>query len=91
MNVLRALLPLLGFAVPVGAQTLPTDDPGLRQIWDEGMNRSQAMKLMQVLTDSIGPRLSGTPGIQRGNDWLVSVYQKWGIPARNEQDGASAR
>jgi hypothetical protein len=87
MNVLRALFPLLGFAVPAAAQTLPTDDPVLRQIWDEGMSRSQAMKLMQVLTDSIGPRLSGTPGIKRGNDWLVSVYQKWGIPARNEQYG----
>ncbi len=80
-----ALAPVL--ASPAAAQVLPSGDPILKQMWDEGMNRSQAMQLMQVLTDSIGPRLSGTPGIKRGNDWLVATYQQWGVAARNEQYG----
>ena len=83
----RCLLFLSSSASPLAAQTLATDDPTLRRIWDEGMNRSQAMKLIQVLTDSIGPRLTGTPGIKRGNDWLVATYKSWGVEARNEQYG----
>ncbi len=51
------------------------------------MNSSQAYRLAQVLSDSIGPRLTGTPGIKRGNDWLVATYKSWGVDARNEQYG----
>src|SRR5688572_10061973 len=84
----RFLLPVLSFwSIPLAAQVMPTDDPVIQKIWDEGMQRSQAMSLMQVLSDSIGPRLTGTPGIKRGNDWLVSTYRKWGVTARNEQYG----
>jgi len=83
----RIALSLLFLSTPVFAQVMPTEDPVIRRIWDEGMQRSQAMSLMQTLTDSIGPRLTGTPGIRRGNDWLVSTYQKWGVAARNEQYG----
>jgi carboxypeptidase Q len=87
MRPVLVILAWIAVTRPGVAQTFPTDDPIIRQIWDEGMNRSQAMKLMQVLTDSIGPRLTGTPGIKRGNDWLVATYQQWGVSARNEQYG----
>ena len=36
----------------------------LRRIWQLGMDSSQVMALSQVLLDSIGPRLTGTPGIE---------------------------
>jgi hypothetical protein len=78
---------LLLAAQPAAAQTLPTDDPMLRRIWDEGMNRSQTVRLMQALTDSIGPRLTGTPQMTRGQDWLVATYARWGIAARKEPYG----
>src|SRR5262245_26724071 len=79
---------LLSFAATaVSAQTYSTADPVVRQIWTEGMNNSQAYKLAQVLSDSIGPRLTGTPGIKRGNDWLVATYKSWGVEARNEEYG----
>ena len=60
-------------ASSAAAQTYTTSDQTIRQIWAEGMNRSQAYHLAQVLSDSIGPRLTGTPGIKRGNDWLVAT------------------
>jgi hypothetical protein len=69
------------------AQSYATSDPVIRQIYTEGMNNSQAYKLSQILSDSIGPRLTGSPGIKRGNDWLVATYKSWGIEARNEQYG----
>ncbi len=79
---------IFGFlAAPLAAQTLPTGDPVLRQIWEEGMNRSQTVALMQVLADSIGPRLTASPGIRAGQEWLVAQYGKWGVAARPERYG----
>jgi carboxypeptidase Q len=69
------------------AQTFPTDDPIIKRIWAVGMDSSQTMHLAQVLFDSIGPRLTGTPDQKRGNDWLVQTYKSLGIDARNEQYG----
>ena len=64
-----------------------TTNPVLQGIWDEGMNRSQLQTLGQALLDSIGPRLTGSPGQRSANDWAVARYAEWGIPARNEQYG----
>jgi hypothetical protein len=89
--MLKATFPIalaLGaIATPLAAQQFPTDDPVLQSIWTEGMDNSRVWDLSQVLMDSIGPRLTGTPHIKRGNDWLVKTYTAWGIPARNEQYG----
>jgi carboxypeptidase Q len=74
-------------AWPAGAQSFPTDDPVIRAIWAEGTERSQVDRLAQVLMDSIGPRLTGTPEKQAGHDWLVSMYEGWGVAANNEQYG----
>jgi len=89
MSRALSLAAILAVAAPtvVVAQTYTTSDQTIRQIWAEGMNSSQAYKLAQVLSDSIGPRLTGTPGIKRGNDWLVATYKSWGVDARNEQYG----
>jgi hypothetical protein len=69
------------------AQTFRTDAPPPRRIWEEGMVRSQAERLAQVLMDSIGPRLSGTAGYAAATDWLLRTYEALGIPARKEQYG----
>lgn len=71
----------------LAAQTFPADDPVLRRIWTLGMDSSHTYPLAQALMDSIGPRLTGTPGIKSGNEWLVANYRAWGIEARNEQYG----
>jgi hypothetical protein len=75
------------FAAPAAAQTFPTNDATLRRIWAVGMDSSRTHELAQALLDSIGPRLTGTPGQKRGNDWLVKTYRSWGVDARNEQYG----
>ena len=64
----------------------PTD-PKIQKIWEEGMQRSQAASLAQQLTDSIGPRLTGSPNMNRAQDWLLATYKKWGVTARKEQYG----
>jgi len=80
-----AVLP--GVVSEATGQTFPTDDPVIQAIWAEGMDGSQLEALAQPLLDSIGPRLTGTPGMQAANDWAVATLNGWGIEARNEQYG----
>jgi hypothetical protein len=72
---------------PVAAQDVPTDDAVIRAMWTEGMERSQVYPLAQTLLDSIGPRLTGSPGLDHAHDWLVGLYRSWGIEAENQQYG----
>ena len=88
--VLAAALLAAAAAVPVRAQTWAVDDPVLKQIWDEGTTRSQIYPLTQVLLDSVGPRLTGTPEADGAANWLVATFQGMGIAARREQYGTWA-
>ena len=69
------------------AQSFRTDDPVLERIWQLGMERSLATELAQVLMDSVGPRLTGSPGQLAAHDWAAKTYASWGIEAENEEYG----
>jgi carboxypeptidase Q len=84
---LIASLALVAASTPLAAQDNPTGDPVVQRIYDEGMHRSQASRLAQVLMDSIGPRLTGSPANRAANEWLLRTYKAWGIDAKNEQYG----
>src|SRR5688572_17082432 len=72
----------------LSAQQFPTDDAVIKRIWDEGMTgKSQVSRLAQVLMDSIGPRLTASPGHQSAVQWLQNMYKTWGVPARAERYG----
>src|SRR5688572_2515065 len=76
----RLLLPVLICVLCVGsaaAQTFRSPDPVIRRMWQVGMEQSQTETLAQVLIDSIGPRLSGTPGFQSAVEWLERKYREW--------------
>jgi carboxypeptidase Q len=78
---LRALVVAATCAVTTAsaaAQNFPTDDAVLRAIWEEGTRNSQIERLAQVLLDSIGPRLTGSPGQEAAQEWAVRTYQGWG-------------
>ena len=59
----------------------------IRAIYDEGMNNSMLHTEAHELFDSVGPRLMGTPDLQRAEDWLVKRYASWGIDAKEEEYG----
>ena len=71
----------------IGAQTFRSADPVIRRMWQVGMNESQLERLGQVLIDSIGPRLSGSPGYSNATAWLQRTYTGFGIPVRQERYG----
>jgi hypothetical protein len=85
----RLSLALLALSIaPLSAQQFPTADPVIKRIWDEGMtDKSQIAKLAQVLMDSIGPRLTSSPGHQNAVQWLQNMYKGWGVPVRAERYG----
>jgi carboxypeptidase Q len=72
---------------PLSAQRFPTNDQTLQRIWRLGMDSSHVQTLAQTLFDSVGPRLTGSPGIRSASDWVISQYKSWGIDARREQYG----
>ena len=82
------------FADPIPAAEYPTyvrrdaaSNPTILKLWDEGMNRSQAMTLAQVLMDRHGQRLTGSPQSDAAQAWMVETYETWGVGARRERYG----
>src|SRR5262245_38797445 len=82
----------LAVAFPAGGSAqkptqFPTTDPTIQRLWRLGMDSSRTEQLAQALFDSIGPRLTGSPGLTSASDWVIKMYKSWGIDARREQYG----
>jgi hypothetical protein len=69
------------------AQTFPSDDAVIKNIWKEAMDSSRLQQFAHELFDVVGPRLTGTPQMKSANDWAVNKYKAWEIEAKNEQFG----
>ncbi len=61
------------FPVAASAQTIE------QRLYDEGMNRSQVMQTAHVLTDVFGPRLTGSPALERSGTWALDQLTAWGL------------
>ena len=64
-----------------------TNEQIVEQIQKEANENSQLEQLAHELVDVIGPRLVGTPQLEKAHDWAVRTYKKWGIEAKNEAWG----
>jgi hypothetical protein len=51
----------------------------LTRIRDEGFRNSQVMALASELMDGVGPRLTGSPGMRRANQWAQAKFAAWGL------------
>jgi carboxypeptidase Q len=69
------------------AQHPAAGDPVIERIRAFGTTSVSLRMDSEELFDSIGPRLTGSPGMTSASDWLVATYKSLGIPARNEQYG----
>ncbi len=78
---------LLAPAFSLHAQTLATNDPVLAKIWTEAMDHSHFEPMAQTLLDSIGPRLTASPGMERAQAWAVKTLSGFGYNARTEEYG----
>ncbi len=75
---------------PAAAQAAATNPPPtarserrvtdpIARIREEGLNHSQVMETLSYLTDVIGPRLTGSPGMKHANDWTRAKLESWGM------------
>ncbi|MDA0311175.1 MAG: M20/M25/M40 family metallo-hydrolase [Gemmatimonadetes bacterium] len=85
--MLAAAVAAMSVPAAADAQSLASDDPVLRAIWSEAISNSHFRPLAQSLLDSIGPRLTASPGIEAAQAWAVQTLQGWGVDARTEQYG----
>ncbi|NVO30535.1 M28 family metallopeptidase [Hymenobacter lapidiphilus] len=71
----------LAVSAPALAQSGGTKaDPAvLAKIKDEGLNRSKVMETAFYLTDVSGPRLAGSDGLARANEWSRKQLADWGM------------
>ena len=51
----------------------------IARIREEGMEHSQVMETLSCLCDVIGPRLTGSPGLKRANQWTRDRMAGWGL------------
>lgn len=74
------LAPTVSFGQQPGPPP-PQVDPNdpIERIKDEGMQRSQVIQTLSYLSDVIGPRLTGSPGLLRANNWTKEQLTKWGL------------
>lgn len=49
------------------------------KIKNEGLNRSQVMEILSMLTDIHGPRLTNSPGYKKAADYAKSTLESWGV------------
>lgn len=76
--VIHAIL----FPVAIFAQTQPIYEVPkdvFDKIKEEGTKNSQVMKTLGYMSDVIGPRLTGSPGMKRANDWTRDTLAAWGL------------
>jgi hypothetical protein len=63
---------------PVSAEE-PVDWEFVTRLRAEAFHRSQVMETITHLTDEIGPRLSGSPGMKAANEWTRDQLEEWGL------------
>ena len=72
-------------ALPAAQQTgvqLPPEkiDTAMNaKIRAEGFDRSQIMRIVHVLTDVYGPRLTGSPNYDESAKWAIKEMESWGM------------
>ena len=78
---LSGALALSVAGLPLRAADEPIDYDAINRIKSQGLTaaNSQVMEISSWLTDVHGPRLSGSPGIQKAGEWAVAKMKEWGL------------
>ncbi|HSQ23384.1 MAG TPA: M20/M25/M40 family metallo-hydrolase [Pyrinomonadaceae bacterium] len=74
------LATIVGRGISVSAQRLePIDLDVVNRIKDEELHHSQVMQTVSYLTDVIGPRLTGSSGLSKAQQYAIDRLAGWGI------------
>jgi carboxypeptidase Q len=61
------------------AQPETVDYQTISKIKDEGFNRSQVMETLFNVAEVCGPRLSGSAGLKKAEEWTRQRLESWGL------------
>ncbi|AMR30577.1 peptidase M28 [Mucilaginibacter sp. PAMC 26640] len=78
LKLLYTCIAFTGITAAAFAQET-VDPAAVAKIREEGLNHSKVMEIAFNLTDVSGPRLSGSPGLKRAQDWAVNQLKEWGM------------
>jgi len=71
------LLLLCGIFTAAQAQE-PVNDSIIAIIKKHGLNQSRVMETAAMITDVYGPRMTGSPMLDKATDWAVKQLKDWG-------------
>jgi carboxypeptidase Q len=76
-----AVLAAATASLPLGAASEKVDFDAINKIKAQGLNpqNSQVMEISSWLDDVYGPRLTGSPNVQKAGDWAVAKMKEWGL------------
>ena len=77
--ILRVTPCLLSLAIAAGAQT-PEE-----RIRAEALQHPQAMQIAFQLTETVGPRLTDSPGLRAAQEHALAALRDWGVAAKLEE------
>src|SRR6266545_3906289 len=77
-------LALLSLSPAVLRAQSAVDTAGAGALIAQAMDHSEVMANLRQLTDVIGPRLSGSAAMRRGNDWTAERFRAYGLSAALE-------
>ena len=68
-------------SLPLGAAGEKIDYEAINKIKQQGMSAqtSQVMEISSWLTDVHGPRLTGSPNLQKAGEWAAAKMKEWGL------------
>ena len=80
-GALAAAVTLTIAGLPLRAANEPIDYDGINRIKTQGLveANSKVMDIASWLTDVYGPRLTGSPNIEKAGQWAVKEMQSWGL------------
>jgi hypothetical protein len=67
------------FSTTIAISNEEVDLAAVHRIKDEAFQNGKVMDHLFYLTDINGPRLSGSPQLQKAAEWAVSQLKQWGI------------
>ena len=65
-------------SLPLSAQVI-SNDSILTVIRKHGMDKSQVAEIASWITDAYGPRLTGSPMLDKATEWATSTLTSWGM------------
>jgi hypothetical protein len=77
--LLAAVLLLLASGTAAQSSGEKVDLEAISRIRDAALNRSQIMEMVGELSDVSGPRLTGSPGLKRAEEYARDKLREWGL------------